>query len=365
MTARKAIWIHGASGTPNYNAEEDRMLLAGIFGGRNFESISPGIGAIGTGHGVLSFSSMAVTANGTPNNQVFVAPGNCAIRGTQENDQGVYLCGNDGTVSLTVSAAHASLDRKDLVVARVKDNAYPALTGDVWELAIITGTPAGSPADPTVTEDTLVLARLLVRDATEAGGTIIRSQDITDLRPHARTTGGITPVSTLSAWPNPQAFDVVWAIDTSTLHMAKPGGGWFRLGIDFDATWVSYTPTLDNTTLGNGTKWGRYLKLGRTVVVEAGFQYGSTSVLAGNIGISLPFTSVFPSGQLEWAFGARAFQVPEGVYFGGLGISHVPNPSKVHLFATAGQTPWTAGGPPFAWNSGDGMTMFGVFETAG
>lgn len=78
-------------------------------------------------------------------------------------------------------------------------------------------------------------------------------------------------------------------------------------GIDFSATSQAagatgelfndyeegtFTPSFGNLTIGNGSVFGRYTKIGRMVNIDLGFIYGSTSSFAGNIsGISgLPFS---------------------------------------------------------------------------
>jgi hypothetical protein len=45
--------------------------------------------------------------------------------------------------------------------------------------------------------------------------------------------------------------------------------------------WVTYTPTLTNATLGNGTLTGRYRKVGTTVHVRATLTTGSTTTFLG------------------------------------------------------------------------------------
>jgi hypothetical protein len=55
----------------------------------------------------------------------------------------------------------------------------------------------------------------------------------------------------------------------------------------------TFTPTFANLTIGDGTTWGRYTKIGRVVHVQLGFKYGSTSSISGSIGDigGLPFST--------------------------------------------------------------------------
>lgn len=214
MAERKAIWIHGDAGSPDYSAEDARLLAtAALGGGMTDDAASPATGAIARGHGVIS--GMVVAPNSTPNSTVEVSAGVACVRGTQTNAQGHYIVRNDATAVLNVTAADGTNSRRDLVVAQVRDDQYAAFDQDDWVLDIIEGPADGSNADPTVPADCLVLARLAI--AAGPGGETISSGSITPLAPQVRATGGITPVASLAAWPNPQAGDVVYRLDVDRL----------------------------------------------------------------------------------------------------------------------------------------------------
>jgi hypothetical protein len=373
MAVLKCVPIHGSAGAPTYSASDIRNMLAALTGGTNFEAVTPGIGARARGHGVLSSGAMAVTANGTPNNHVFVAPGLASLRGTQNNDQGTYICPLSASFDITVPAAHATLDRKDLIVAQVKDGEFAAFAGGTtWTPELVQGTAAGSPVDPTVPEDCLVLARLLVRDSAEAGGTIIRTQDITDLRVQYRV-GGITPVAAVTDWPNPQADDIIFnrakrsllvrnAANTQWEVLASSGAG------------VNYTPTLYDITIGNGYNVARYRRIGRTIVADGMIIVGTTTNIAANIfAVGLPTPAVDTSGQFGGQFyfhgAARAFDGTAG--YAGVGIirsgtAGAGERDRIYAFTTAGANGWMGGGSavPFIWGVGDGFTWFAEYEAA-
>lgn len=57
------------------------------------------------------------------------------------------------------------------------------------------------------------------------------------------------------------------------------------------AAWTSYTPTLTNITLGNGTVVARYLQIGKTITVSFLFTAGSTTTYGGAFSVSLPVTA--------------------------------------------------------------------------
>jgi hypothetical protein len=62
---------------------------------------------------------------------------------------------------------------------------------------------------------------------------------------------------------------------------------------DKGSTWTTWTPTLTNITLGNGTVTARYQQLGKTVSIYFKFLLGSTSAVSGNPTITLPVNSVY------------------------------------------------------------------------
>jgi hypothetical protein len=164
----------------SHTAEEVRQMMANLFG-CDTASFAGGIGAADPGHGVLRPGHLAVSENGTPNMSVNISAGGAFIRGSQAAAQGLYSFYNDGTVNLTIDAADPTNGRKDLIVAQVRDSAYAGSDDDA-RLFVVKGTAAGSPADPTVPADCLVLARVNVG----AGVSSITNANIDELRTFVR-----------------------------------------------------------------------------------------------------------------------------------------------------------------------------------
>jgi len=339
VTERKCLFFHGAAGTPAYSATDLRTFLAAVLGGRNFEALAPGTTMIGRGHGVLVPSALAVTAQGSPNNTVNVAAGLAAVRGTQVSFQGTYVCPLDTVEVVTITAKHPSLARTDYVVAQVKDAEYNTFPGDVWEVKTVDGTPGlGAPAVPA---DCLVLARVAVAPGT--GSTVITSADLTDLRPHCRPPGGITPVVDPAELANPQEYDVIWDRTASKLLLRK-AGAWVTLGSDFSGEWTSFTPTFLSVTIGSGTRFGRYYRLGRTVVGVAGFDLASNSEVTGGIILTLPVPCYNPGATFVYIGAGRAF-IGTSFYSCTAEIRPSFSPSLMFNFATAALPPWGATSP--------------------
>ena len=219
-------------------AADVRRFNAALFNDR--------VGVLGTG--------MAVTEkSGTADMSVDIAAGFALAAGTESASQGSYIIENDGVQNATVTASHASLTRWDLVCAYVTDIDEGA-GSSTSIIGVVTGTPDASPADPTVPDNAVVLARVVVAGA---ASTVVDA-NITDLR---TTYSGQTTVPVFTA-----------EVATGTEV-------------------VDWTPTMTNVTEGNGT-WveGWYKKDNQHVTIQFEFQLGSTSAVTDLV-FTLPFSA--------------------------------------------------------------------------
>lgn len=165
MTAQNpAIFLQAGS----HPAEDVRRWMYGLSRGRE---------------GILRWSGTTTTAlrvtekSGTPDMSVDVAGGAAYILGDEATYQGTYFVENRGTTNLAISSADPTNPRKDLVVAKVQDSDYSGAT-DAWSLAVVTGTPAASPTEPTAPDNSITLALVDV----PASDTAITNSQITDRR---------------------------------------------------------------------------------------------------------------------------------------------------------------------------------------
>lgn len=131
--------------------------------------------------------------------------------------------------------------------------------------------------------------------------------------------------------------------------------------------WITYTPSNDNVTLGNGTETARYYRIGKLVCVSYRLTFGSTTSFTGTVNIGLPSTSVS--------------------YAAGVGISTDSGTSNFNLFPvvdpasakavlrsqsigthTGTQYPrWdnaTNSTTPFTWTTNDVVSFSIVYEEA-
>ena len=180
-------------------------------------------------HGVRLTDDLKVTErSGTANMSVDVAGGRAFINGTEATYQGTYFVENRGVQNVVVSAAHATLARIDLIVAKVQDAGYSGAT-NAWSLAVVAGTPAASPAAPTAPANSLVLARVAVA----ALATTVVNANITDYRyitagqSIATAAGGTIICNSTTRPATPNRGTIIFETDTgNTLSYYGATTGW-------------------------------------------------------------------------------------------------------------------------------------------
>lgn len=191
--------LYVASGS--HSAELDRLAHLALVAGQE---------------GVCGTNDLAVGQRGAgANMSVDVFTGGAWVKGDEGTYQGAYYVHNKGTQNVAVAAAHATLARRDIVVARIRDAAY---SGGVstCALEVITGTPSGSPADPTIPASCLPLARLSIA----AASTVVLAGNITDLRVRAGNTGsGLSAVTSSTRPASPFVGQLIFETDTQRTRM--------------------------------------------------------------------------------------------------------------------------------------------------
>jgi hypothetical protein len=165
-------WLQNGS----HPAENDRLTMQAIWATT----------------GIVSASSLAVTANSPAGMSVLVAPGWGVIIGDYQPNMGVYTTYNDAITTLVIAVADPSNPRIDIVCTTVQDSYYTGSADDVI-LQVVTGTPAPSPVAPALPDNSMLLATVAVG----AGVGTINSGNITDNRVMTTTNmpiGDITQV---------------------------------------------------------------------------------------------------------------------------------------------------------------------------
>lgn len=186
-----------------------------------------------------------VTATGTPDGFVHVAPFELMLQNIRGSGLGSYLACLDATKDINIlsTPADPTNPRDDLVIAQQSD-IFDSDANSNFDVKQIVGTPAASPTDPTVTGSTnyVTLARVRVN----ANATTITSGNITDLRTsgHAKSlTGGLYSVALGGILP------VASAAQEGALTGVYPGMQIYRTDLKYgkiyDGTqWVPETGTI-------------------------------------------------------------------------------------------------------------------------
>ena len=129
-------------------------------------------------------------------------------------------------------------------------------------------------------------------------------------------------------------------------------------------TWTAWTPTLTNLTLGTGsTSVHRYSQINKVIVFRSKIVLGTGGAMGGVFSMTLPVNaysthSVTASVNLINSGGAYAPGSVSNIGVGAIEVwSH--NPSATYTTMTQVTT-----AVPFGWDSGDIITINGVYEAA-
>jgi hypothetical protein len=190
---------------------------------RMFTAISGGVG------GIVGSGDLLCAEAGTPNMTVVVAGGAIWVPGSEAAYQGMYFCENRATTAVTIATADGTNPRKDLIVAKVQDAGYSAAT-NAWSLSVVTGTPAGSPAEPTAPANSITLAMVDV----PASDTAITNSQIADRRiisAKGKASQGSVTTTSAARPASPDEGDVIYETDTNTL-LSYDGSAWVAFADD-------------------------------------------------------------------------------------------------------------------------------------
>lgn len=188
MAERDSLWVTGAVDQEEARVGTGALLVPATSAVKAKTGLRPGAAAAGQ-----------VTATGTPDANVHIAPFQAFLQSGRGTVAGAYVMTLDATKDINIlsTPAHASLARRDLIIAHQADTFY----GDgnsLMTVRQVVGTPSGSPADPSLAAfpDCIQLARVTVA----ANATTISSGNITDLRPSWTVAlGGLLPVASSTA----------------------------------------------------------------------------------------------------------------------------------------------------------------------
>jgi hypothetical protein len=130
--------------------------------------------------------------------------------------------------------------------------------------------------------------------------------------------------------------------------------------------WISYTPTLTNITLGNGTVDFTYVQLGKTVHVHGRLTFGSTTSISGSANFSLPVSGrTMPVTGAAFAYGSSILRAAatdyEGIAVAGTTGIVCSAFNSAGTYAARTNTSATV---PATWTTGDLISFSITYEAA-
>lgn len=284
MVATDPLWLPGLS----YNELELRTLDAAMAMANGTAAGSRA--GIRAGDPGLAVSLAGTTVNVTAGVATLARAG-----------QGVYRAQLAATSPGTLTAAHASFSRVDLVYLRVWDNSVDSSGLNKADTVYLAGTPSGSPVAPTpgATEIYIPLATITV-PSTGGGGTGAATVSST-VRQVTVAPGGILPVTSAADIAISGTYTGQTRYNTTRGTIESwTGSAWVAPG-----DWVTYTPTwtaTSNPNIGNGSIVGKYSLLGKTCHVRINLIMGSTTTYgSGEYKYLLPFTAAtLANVEMSW-----------------------------------------------------------------
>lgn len=348
MVATDPLWLPGLS----YDETELRKMDSPLTMATSTAGM--GRGGVRPGDPGLAVSLAGTTVNVSLGSGIATRSG-----------QGSYRFQLAATSPGTLTAAHATLTRIDLVYARVWDNAVDSSGLTKADTVLLAGTPSGSPAAPTpgATEIYTVLATITVPSV--AGGGTGAATVSTTARQVTVAPGGILPVTSAAdiALAGLYAGQARYNTVRGVLEFWT-GSAWAAQG-----DWTAYTPTWAGglTAMGSATSKGRWTRMGNRIEAIGSLKWGSGSTMSSsNITATLPTAALggSPTTDLIWE--------GNGLYFDGTNPFHPLAPvissggSTLTLYAVRQsdlgyQSP---GGLSYTWGSGATMNFHVSYEAA-
>jgi hypothetical protein len=125
--------------------------------------------------------------------------------------------------------------------------------------------------------------------------------------------------------------------------------------------WQTWSPSIFNLTVGNGTTSARYTQIGNVVFFSFKFTFGTTSVMIASPNITLPVASVSPAYfivNLSDA-GTAGYTANAIIPIGSNMFFDLIDTSTARAQSTA-----FSATSPFTWGNGDSFTVSGSYEVA-
>lgn len=131
--------------------------------------------------------------------------------------------------------------------------------------------------------------------------------------------------------------------------------------------WQSWTPTLTNLTLGNGTLVAKYIQIGKTVHARLTFTLGSTSAVGTSPYFTLPVTA---HGDLIGSDNGEVYQASVSLvdaaaaYYMGALMQRTTTTALIRRLDGSSNVTAITSTAPFTWATGDFISIKFTYEAA-
>lgn len=223
---------------------------------------------------------------------------------------------------------------------------------------------AGAPEIVIVTAHTAAATSATITRG--ADGSTARQHASGVLWVHAPTTEDAIQILTSSTRPSdPYRGQLIFETDTNSLVGRDTSDAWQTI-VPFGA-WSTWSPTLANITVGNGTTVATYARIGRTIHFRFKFTLGTTSAIGSSPTISLPVAL-----HANYANGEDLVGLAR---YGDTGVAGYSGTLRAASSTTALFIVHNAAGTysaeaaltstaPFTWGSTDLLSAMGTYEAA-
>lgn len=134
-------------------------------------------------------------------------------------------------------------------------------------------------------------------------------------------------------------------------------------GLKWAGAWTTWTPTITNLTIGNGTITARYARVGNTVNFSLKVLFGSTTSISGSPFFTLPLNAASVASYFVDFVDAGVSN-----YYGTAGIYSFDFSqcfmNAINTSGTYAANAAMSATVPFTWGNGDYFHVSGTYETA-
>lgn len=176
-------------------------------------------------------------------------------------------------------------------------------------------------------------------------------------------------VNTFSSTANRDA-NIVTPVEGMFCYTSDTDNYWYYNGSSWvivlhAGAWTSYTPSLTNVTIGNGTVYGAYARSGKTIHFQASVTFGTTTSVSGVPTLSLPVTasgSNLTNVGFVGAFGdssaAAIYQTQPVASTTTVALYAINTSGTYSLYVASSST------VPFTWATSDYIQVSGTYMAA-